>query len=132
MNRLIPLTEPPSPGDIVFHENHGLVKCKVTDQYAGRHREIYPELVLLEVVEDFGDGQFKPGHQSIRDWSELLMEGETPSDERAELVGYLEQLDEEIAVERDYQILQDLRRNHDAAYERLRDLEEADAAAEVK
>lgn len=65
------LNEPPSVGDIVYHENHGIVQYRVTDQYSGLHRERYPELVLLEVIKDFGNGWFKAGHLSCRKLDEL-------------------------------------------------------------
>jgi hypothetical protein len=75
---LVPLTKPPAPGDVVYHENHGLVKYEVTDQYAGVHRKQYPEIVLLRVLEDFGDGFFSRGHLSLRPLEELMRDADAP------------------------------------------------------
>lgn len=74
MAKLVKLTEPPHIGDVVYHENAGLVKYKVNEKYL---RDLYPEVITLTVIEDFGDGYFNPGHQSCRDWRELLREVES-------------------------------------------------------
>lgn len=68
----VPLDSPPQVGDIVFHDSDGLIEYRVTENYAGRHREQYPEIVLVEVIRDYGDGFFKPGHLSVRPLEELL------------------------------------------------------------
>ncbi len=61
------LSEPPNVGDIVYHENLGLVKYRVTENYSGIHKKQYPEIVFLEAVQDLARNEyFKPGHLSIR------------------------------------------------------------------
>jgi len=67
-----PLKDFPEPLDIVYEENHGLVKYRVQEQYEPRGE--YPECIMLEAVYDWGDGHFKPGHQSIRKLHELMKE----------------------------------------------------------
>jgi hypothetical protein len=66
---LIPLSEPPDVGDIVYHDSDGLVKCRVL-WYAKDY-----ELVGLETIEDLGDDEhFRPGHLSLREWQDLFEE----------------------------------------------------------
>ena len=71
-DNLIPLTEFPEVGDIVYEDNQGVVKYRVTDQYDPRGD--YPDSITLEVVEDYGNGYFKSGHLSLRNLSELIKE----------------------------------------------------------
>jgi len=60
---LVPLSNYPNIGDIVYEDNYGLVEYRVNEQYL---KSEYPEILSLTVVKDYGNGHYKTGHLSTR------------------------------------------------------------------